>query len=504
MALGSLRLKLTAWNLSVLAVSLIAFAGAMTLGNRKRAEAEIDRELRMRASRITMGPGPMLRRQQQGGVRMRDPEPPGDGEPVREPRFEPDQQPGGQGFRDGPRQQGDPPPLRQAQFFDPSGKLIAPDANRRPFAEALVAGSLAGRDIFATVDYEGEPLRVLSVPVFREGRVTGAVQVARELRDFRAQWLAQTWTLAWFLPLALIVAGVGAFFLTNRALKPVGELTQAASEITAKDLSKRLDVSGSDEFAQLGGTLNAMIARLEGSFTELERAYKDLDQSYEAHRRFTADASHELRTPLTRLRLATSAALSNGATEAELREALRVADAAGQSLSNLVQQLLLLSKADSGNLGLRKTTVDLRVVVADALEATPQKAGVERIVQLPQTPIMAEADEDHLRRAIINLVGNAQRHTDEGGRVAIAIAHKDGWAAITVEDSGEGIAPQHLPKLFDRFYRVDSARTAEDGGTGLGLAIVKSIAEAHGGSVRAESTVGIGTRMTVMLPCRQV
>lgn len=491
---SSLRLRLTAWNLAVLALALVGFILAVTVGNQRRMEGDIDRELRMRAQRAGQGP---RAGEPRGPMDLGGPGGPGGfgGGPMRQFGGEPPPSSEGQGAV----RRVDLPSVRLPQIYDRSGTLIGPRPDARPFSQPLLVRSVNGREGFATVDYDGEPIRVFSMPRYQQGRIVGAVQVARELRDFRELWASQLRLLLVLLPLALLAAGAGALFLTSRALRPVAVVTAAASEIGVGDLSRRLPVEGNDEFAELSSTFNGLIARLEAAFGDREAAYRRLEEAYDAHRRFTADASHELRTPLTRLSLATSEGLDPNAGAERMREALQVASTTAEGMGTLVRQLLLLSRADTGHLGLKIEPLDLRVIATDAADSTPKPGEFVLDLDLPQEPVWVDGDEDHLRRVVVNLLENAFRYGASGRWARLAVGRD---ATLVVEDRGPGIAAEHLPHLFDRFYRVDPARAREDGGCGLGLAIVKSIVEAHGGSVGAESQPGRGTTFTVSLPSR--
>jgi two-component system, OmpR family, sensor kinase len=481
---ASFRLKLTLWNVAVLAFALTVFGAGLMVTNQQRVFGQVDRELRFRAERAT----------ENRGLGQQPPMMQGDlGEPP----------PGGQGMRPGqPPQNGfDRDPfgaLRRPRFFDPQGQPLGRE-QVAPFDQPGLDNAMQGRPSFATVIVGEDRVRVFSLPRrFDDGRF-GAIQVARELHDFDVLWNAQIWTLLVLLPIALVAAGVGAMFLTNRALRPIAEVTQAAAQITHADLSRRLPVRGNDELAGLATTFNEMIERLEHSFDKLTAAYSQLEHSYENQRRFIADASHELRTPLTRLRLATSAALAGTITTEQAKEALSVADRAGENMTRLVQQLLTLSKADSGNLGLQMRPLDLRVVASDAISECPPPMRQTVEPGFSEDPVMVNGDEDHLRRVFVNLIQNALRHTPPGGQIKVSVARDGNQAVATVADTGEGIAPEHLPHLGERFYRADAARSRDDGGSGLGLAICKSIVEAHEGRMRIESRLGSGTTVTIRL-----
>jgi two-component system, OmpR family, sensor kinase len=455
MRIRSYRVLLSLWNLGVLAVSLIAFGLVLGYANVSLLEREIERELVTRTNNAlrlhSNRPGPL----------------------------------GPPGFRPGP-----PPAmldLRRPRFVP----LTPPPHNARGRVdEPLDPEAVAQRKrMFTDVLLDGERYRVLTIPVVEDERVTGVIQAARELRDVDLLRATTTRTLLIFLPLALLVAGAGAFFLANRALRPIAHLTSAAAQITAHDLSRRLNVEGNDEFAELAQTFDEMVARLDNAFKQLEST---LDQQ----RRFTADASHELRTPLTRLRLVTSRALAESQSEEELRAALRTADAAAVAMAKLVDQLLVLARADAGGLSAQNCLLDLRVVAA---EAVPPHLNARIQVDLGDEPVNVLGDQDHLSRLVANLLENALRHTKVGA-ITIGVNSTGEEATLFVSDEGEGIAAEHLPKIFDRFYRADAARHHAGGGTGLGLAICKSIAEAHGGRMEVESTLGVGTSVKLFLP----
>lgn len=486
----SFRVRLTIWNVAVIAVVLFAFSAGIVYSNQARLAADIDREL---ADRVrNPPPGPF------GGPR-------GPG-PFRGPRG------GGQGGDgppdDGPDNQAVPPrfndpaairfaDVRRPRRFDEQGKPLG-QMQDEPFdAKALQAAMRTG-PVYTNGVYDGEPIRIYTAPI-RQGPNQGQfIQVARETRDLDRIWSAQLWTLALFLPGAILGAAAGAFFLTSRAIKPIAKMREAAAAISERDLSKRLAVDGQDEFAELGVTFNAMVDRLEESFSNLKTAYASLEEAHETQKRFTADASHELRTPLTRIRLATSAALAETATAEDRQKALQIADSAAESIGRLVQEMLVLARADAGQLTMHKERIDLRLVATDVME-TFAPTGIELVADIQDSPVMVQGDAEHLRRVLANLVENALRHT-HAGVVKVTVQGVKGAALLQVSDTGEGIAPEHLPHLTERFYRADPSRARADGGVGLGLAICKTIVEAHQGELKIESEVGKGTTVSIRLP----
>lgn len=529
----SLRTVLTVWNAVALAALLGLFGTAIVFTNQNRVRTAMDESLRLEARRAAGirpprpgGPGPMGQPGQRGpGMQGRDdgpPEGPGpDGGGGPGPGFRsmnpvaegligqgpPRQGSQGRGRGEGFGQPGGPPniyadaarlsDIRRPRFFDVKGGKN-PNDPVAPFDTKPLESALRGETVVTDTQYQDESIRVVSAPLVADGRVVGAVQIGQEMRNIDLLWRTQLGTLFVFLPLAILAAAGGAYALTGRTLSPIRKLTRAASEISHSDLSRRLEVAGDDEIAELALTFNQMLGRLQTSFSELEGAYGNLAKAYDQQQRFTADAAHELRTPLTRLRLATSSALSESKSPEEMKRALQTADRAATSMTRLVQDLLTLAKADTGQLPLRLEPVDLRVVVAEALE----NVAIDRPIDtaFSDRPLMVQADAEHLQRVITNLVDNATRHTPESGSIRVEAMRSQNYAVVTVRDTGEGIRQEHLAHIFDRFYRADSARARHDGGSGLGLAICKNLVEAHGGRIEIESSPGVGTTVRTIFP----
>jgi signal transduction histidine kinase len=252
-------------------------------------------------------------------------------------------------------------------------------------------------------------------------------------------------------------------------------------------------VSGNDEFAELADTFNGLLGRLDASFQEQKRAL-------ELQRRFTADASHELKTPLTIVKGNTSLALSRASIDDNSRHTLTEIDRAADTMSQLVQDLLLLARSDSGQLGGHRIEMLLREILETAAsQATPNGGPPVRLKVEPED-LCVMGNEAELVRVFRNLLDNALCHTPSDGCISVSAHSSDGAVLVTVEDTGTGIAPEHLSHLGERFYRVDAARSRPTGGTGLGLSICKSILKAHAGGMEIESAVGKGTRVCVSLP----
>jgi heavy metal sensor kinase len=264
-----------------------------------------------------------------------------------------------------------------------------------------------------------------------------------------------------------------------------------ARRISAEDLSGRLDLDlPDDEVGRLARTFDEMIARL--------------DDAFQRQRQFTADASHELRTPLTVIKGQVEVALSQPRESEGYREVLRSVNEEVDRLNRMVGSLLTLARADAGRVSIASEQVDLGVLVTGAVEQVRPLAeqkglsiGVEAGLE-----ITLAADEGLLLQLVLNLLDNAIKYTPAGGSVSAGWRIEVDQAQLWVRDTGPGIAAEHVGRIFDRFYRIDSARGSAGGGAGLGLSICRWIAEAHGGSIAAESSLGAGSTITVRLPVR--
>jgi signal transduction histidine kinase len=259
-------------------------------------------------------------------------------------------------------------------------------------------------------------------------------------------------------------------------------------------------VKGHDEFSELAATFNGMLSRLEQAFTQREQAFTQLAEALERQRRFTADASHELRTPLTIIKANTSLALEEERSKVEYQRALEAADRAADTTTRIVQDLLLLARGDAGQLQMDRCPVPIGEVLERAADAFRGSRVAPISVVLSDPSLMVLGGPHHLLRLFSNLLENAVRHTRRTGSITVSVEQEKDGVVVRVRDTGEGIPPEHLPHVYERFYRVDAARNRRQGGTGLGLAICQSIVEAHDGSLTIESVVGEGTTVTVRLP----
>ena len=335
----------------------------------------------------------------------------------------------------------------------------------------------------------GERVRLLTLPIVRDGRLDQLVQVGISLDRTAAALRRYLHIFLALVPVGVGLAAVGGALIARAALGPVNAMARTARRITAEDLSQRIPVRGTgDELDYLADTLNNMLARLEPAFGQM--------------RRFTADAAHELRTPLTALKGGIEVALRTARTPAEYQRVLRESLEEVDRLIRVAEDLLLFSRATAAGSGLPRARVAMEPLVLEALETgarLAQSTGVT--VRLGSaTPAEVLGDADALRRALRNLVENAVKYTPAGGKVELSLAREKDAVVLTVEDSGIGIEPADLARIFEPFVRLDAARSRATGGTGLGLAIARGVATAHGGTLTVQSTPKTGSRFSLRLP----
>jgi heavy metal sensor kinase len=382
------------------------------------------------------------------------------------------------------------------QMLNERGEISCATSNLKGFHLPLTKFSLQnasqGKPHFETVRTLGPaPIRVLTYPLILDGKITDIVQIGQDLSAMENALERLRLMLLIFSPLAVALLCFGGWFLTGFFLEPVVRITRAARRINAGNLSQRIHVEDTkDELAQLAETFNSMLARLEDSFTRTKQ--------------FTADASHELRTPLAILKGETEVALRWGKDPEELRQTLVSNLEEIDRMGRIIEDLLLLAKSEAGELRLDIREFSLGDLLQDLYLqgktlGEPKNIDISLRLQITED-VRLRGDQFQLHRLLLNLVNNAIKYTPENGHVEIRLAVEGSEAVLAVADSGIGIAAEHLPHLFERFYRVDEARNRSVGGTGLGLAIVKSIAEEHEGRVEIESTPGKGSVFTVRLP----
>lgn len=366
------------------------------------------------------------------------------------------------------------------QIWDDQGKLIYESTSLKP------NGLLPSGTVFrpSTMWIGGLPIRVLQCSISVNKRVY-QIQVAEQMQEFYEALSRFLRRLLTFAPFALLLASGIGYWISIRALSPVDRITWAAKQISARNLSARLDVPPSgDELQRLTETLNQMLERIEQAMDRITR--------------FSADASHELRTPITVMRTRVELALRRPRTAAENHHTLEQLHAELVRSSDLLDSLMLLARADSGAEQLHIAPANIEDALKDALAQLSPLAG-ERSISLhsatPDHPIWIAGDRQLLQRLLLILIDNAVKYTPAFGQVSIELATTQGMATVSVKDTGIGIADGDLPHIFDRFYRADKSRTRQPGGTGLGLSIGRWIAEAHGGSIQVESQLGAGSNL---------
>lgn len=288
----------------------------------------------------------------------------------------------------------------------------------------------------------------------------------------------------------LAIGLLGGWWISGRMVEPIQMISHTASQISATSLNRRIETAHLDqELVQLGSVLNGTFARLEQAFGRLTQ--------------FTADASHELRTPLAVIQSQAELALSRPRSPEAYQETLEICLKSADRMRSLIDGLLLLARTDSERLELRPAPIDLRNIAEDAVAQLLEKAAAAKIeleCVTSDTMVMVDADARFLTQVPVNLIDNAIQHSASDGKIIVRVRIDGVDAVLTVQDYGAGIAAQHLPQLFERFYRVDAGRSRKHGGSGLGLAICRSLVDAHQGTIHCESTPGEGTTFTVRLP----
>jgi two-component system OmpR family sensor kinase len=475
----TIRGRLTAWYSAALALTLAAFAAVLYLDRRNASYQDLDQRMRSEAA---LTAGILAESYRARGVLVRP-------DTAARPVLIPDVAALLEAV----------PDILIVTARDGSLLFASSDARALTFQQVeqlrRVAtapdsgGSLGGFHI----EPDGPTIHYAVRPVADAGPQFGAILAAANVRtaELGPDQLLSSFVLV--LPFGVAVALLMGSWISRRALGPVDQIITEVREITdGRSLHRRLaEPLVKDELGRLAETLNQMMTRLERSFAAL--------------RRFTADASHELKTPLTVLRAGVERAITTPNlpqdTLATLEETLQEI----KRMTELVEALLTLARADEGIAPLHREPVDLRGLVDEVRETgelLAEEAGVQMEVTTPAEPVVVSVDATRIRQLVLNLLTNAVKYTPAGGSVRLQLGPVNGKLTLTVADTGIGIAPGDLPHIFDRFWRADSARTrtGERPGAGLGLAICKWIAEAHGGRIDVMSRPGRGTTFTVTLP----
>ncbi len=456
----SLRLRLTLANVALVAVSLILFALLSYLALDRLGLREVDDTLQQRAESVLDS----LHVRPEAGVVIAPAE-----------KFA--------------------TPDTYVQVLGPSGSVVSRSDNlgarSLPIDPTLVADNMAGRTGYITTLVDGGRMRIYSVPstLAVGGRPLVIVQVGRLLTELDRTLANLRLIYALGTALTLVVATLLSAGIISRGLRPIAEITAVVERIErAEDVSQRVVYEGPmDEVGRLAATFNAMLGRLE-------RAFK-------AQQRFVADASHSLRTPLTAIQGNVELLLNGIHDPAEQRISLQAIRQETGRLSRVVSDLLLLAQADAGQ-SFQHAPVEMMTIVLDVYpQARTLADGVT--VSLGHEDIgLVAGDPDRLKEVVLNLTDNAIKYTPAGGQVTLSVYEDKDWVRVEIADTGQGIPPEHLPHIFERFYRVPGvkARAGRPAGTGLGLPIAQWIIESHGGRLTVASEVGRGTTFTIWLP----
>jgi len=459
--LNSIRTRLTAWYLAVLAAGLIILAVSSWYGMRAIVIRAVDEELLDRIHDVEKlldqaGSSPNL---SEAGAALRE-------------RF---------------RLAG---AADLVQVSDEQGNwLYRSPALEHNGVEFRSLTQLGREPVFEVLQVAGEPIRFATVRVSVRGRIW-IVQVAESIQELAADLDQFGRLLRWLIPGLLALAGAGGYWISRRALQPVDRIIAAAESISIHNLGGQLSVPRSgDELQRLSETLNRMLARLKESVQRISQ--------------FTADASHELRAPVSIIRTTAELAVQGRRSGTESREDMLIILAEAERVTRLIDSLLLLARADAGEYGLQRELTDLPTVLRQAVEQCRAPADQKKLnlhSSPGDEPVAVMADAEAMRRLFVILVDNAVKYTPDGGQIDVLLEAGAELAIIRVTDTGIGIADKDLPHIFDRFWRADKIRSRGMGGAGLGLSIARWISDRHQWSINARAMPGGGTQFTVTIP----
>jgi heavy metal sensor kinase len=397
------------------------------------------------------------------------------------------------------------------QVLDDSGRVGRKSDNLKnvqlPISLNALKNASKGLVTFETNHSFGNtPLRIVTLPVLEKNQITRIVQVASSLEDVEDALNTLLLILLITVPFALMVASLGGQFLANKALKPVDHITHTARIITSSNLNQRIQpVKSRDEISRLVETFNEMISRL--------------DQSFHKIKQFSTDASHELKTPLTILKGEVEVALRKEREPQEYQQILGSNLDEINRMAQIVDDLLLLSKEDGGTIEPHREEIDLTQMLQEVINQMSLMAEAKTLrieAAAPREEIRILGNPLRIRELFLNLIENSIKYSEQGGLIRITLARDEipvnglttNWrggeetrfAKVVVSDTGIGIAEEDQKRIFDRFFRVDKARSREEGGSGLGLSICKWIVGAHNGEIKVESEIGKGSSFIVRLP----
>jgi heavy metal sensor kinase len=468
----SVRVRLTFWYVTVLALVLIAFSTGLYVVTERDLYDDLDEDVKLSVETVEV----KLARELGDGVTEK------------------------QAARDAINELST---REAAAIFDSTGKVVAEQPALGDIHARLPSlDALNDRDIYLETQTQGPANNVISRRVAAR-RIHVAPQrapyvvVVSKSFDSVTDGLGTIRDLFYLAVLgALLISGIGGWFLTRRSLAPVVAMSERAHRISAENLEQRLPVANPrDELGRLAATFNELLARLDDTFT--------------LRRRFMADASHELRTPLSVIRTAADVTLEReGRSEVEYRDALKIIDEQSRRLTRIVEDMFTLARADVGHQNLHPTDFYLDELISEAARAAEVLAARKNvaITVAPAAETPFHGDEGLLRQMILNLLDNAVKHTPSTGSVSVSLSREDSHYTIAVSDTGAGIPVEAQTQIFERFYRVDKARSrAEAGpaagsGAGLGLSIARWIAEAHGGSLSLQCSNEGGSVFVASIP----
>jgi heavy metal sensor kinase len=378
------------------------------------------------------------------------------------------------------------------QIMDRSGKIGAKmsdiETEAPPASFTTLEKALAGEVVYETVERSKPRLRIVTIPIFEQKKTMSIVQVATSLEDFDETMYRLLIILVIGIPTSLSVTVVVGYFMAKKALKPVDKIRRAAVKISSRNLDERIDIGARrDELGRLSQTFNEMIGRLQNAFQRVNQ--------------FSSDVSHELKTPLTILKGETEVALRKERESEQYRMLLSSHLEEIDRMTKIIDDLLLLSKADAKEVVLNVDDIHLKDLIVDVcmdMKFFADKKGVGLIVN-DLDDVKLKGDELKLRRMLLNVIENGIKYTPEGGSVAVKSFMNNGSVQIDVQDTGIGIPPEELQYVFDRFYRGDKSRKRETG-SGLGLSISKWIAEAHRGTIEVAGRHQRGSLFSITLP----
>jgi heavy metal sensor kinase len=457
-----IRWRLSLWYMSLTALVLVIFSVAVYIGLERRLSATLDEDLRsqasLAASSVTFG--------------------------------------GGNAILDAAYQLSNDAllwvlSLNGTQMLKVGGTQFEQFSPQQDEVERAAVG----KTTLSTVKVGDQTLRMITVPIRGGDRrgstneIVGALQLGYSTSRVEDALDLLVQALLVIAPVAIVIAALTGYLLAGRALRPVADITRLAGQIDGDDLAARLSLDlPNDELGRLASTFDSMLNRI--------------DLAFQRQRQFTGDAAHELRTPLALMRSQIDLALTQADTPLEFREALTALDGDVARMTSLVGMLLSLARADAGQLAPNRDSVDLADLardVAEQLEPIARENGIAITTDL--APVTVSVGADMIIQVLVNLIDNAITNTPPGGTITVCVAPGDAATAlVAVSDTGVGIPPEHLPRIFDRFYRIDTGRARSRGGIGLGLAICQAIAHAHDGVLSAHSENGHGSTFTLTIP----